>query len=54
MFLQVQTLDHKVGDPFYLKTWEFYKTMGFEPLEVLPLWDECNPCLVMIKYIKRS
>lgn len=50
-FLQVKTLDDKAKNTDYLKTFEFYKAFGFKPLEVLPLWDECNPCLVMIKYV---
>jgi len=50
-FLQVKTLDSEVKNSSYLMTWEFYKSVGFLPLEVLPLWDESNPCLVMVKYI---
>jgi len=49
--IQVKTLDNQVGDINYLRTWEFYKAMGFLPLEVLPLWDEQNPCLIMVKPI---
>lgn len=47
--LHVKTLDHHVGDPNYLRTYAFYRALGFLPLEVLPLWDEKNPCLLMVK-----
>jgi ribosomal protein S18 acetylase RimI-like enzyme len=52
--LQVKTLDNHVGYEYYLRTWEFYKAMGFLPLEVLPLWDELNPCLIMVKPINTN
>lgn len=47
--LHVKTLDHRIGDPDYLETYAFYRAMGFLPLEVLPLWDAQNPCLLMVK-----
>jgi len=47
--LHVKTLDHRVRDEGYLKTYAFYRAMGFLPLEVLPLWDEANPCLLLVK-----
>lgn len=50
-YLQVKTLSPKVQDPSYLKTYAFYENCGFCPLEVLPLWDEWNPCQLMVKYI---
>jgi len=51
-FLTVKTLDEKNPDVYYAKTRLFYQQMGFKPLEVFPLlWDECNPCLFMVKYI---
>ena len=35
--------------PEYNKTRLFYESMGFCPLEVFPtLWDEHNPCLIMV------
>lgn len=35
--------------PEYDATRLFYERMGFCPLEVFPtLWDECNPCLIMV------
>ncbi len=48
-YLQVKTVDegHYVG---YDQTVSFYKAVGFAKLEVFPtLWDEWNPCLIMIK-----
>lgn len=51
-FLQVKTVDAGLY-PEYDKTRMFYEKMGFKKLEVLPtLWDEYNPCLVMIMSIK--
>lgn len=47
--LHVKTLDNNVGDAPYLKTYAFYRAMGFLPMEVLPLWDEHNPCLILVK-----
>lgn len=49
--LHVKTLDNRVGNSDYLKTYAFYRAMGFLPLEVLPLWDEENQCLLLVKYI---
>lgn len=47
--MQVKTLSPEKADPFYLQTHAFYLANGFMPLEVLPLWDAWNPCLVMVK-----
>ena len=47
--LHVKTLDNQARDANYLKTYAFYRAMGFLPLEVLPLWDETNPCLLLVK-----
>lgn len=52
--LQVKTLDNRVGNAAYLRTYAFYRAMDFLPLEVLPLWDERNPCLLMVKCIHFS
>ncbi|WP_367663848.1 GNAT family N-acetyltransferase [Clostridium sp.] len=53
-FLQVKTLDESNPDPSYAKTREFYKPMGFKPLECFTeLWDESNPCLIMIMHIDK-
>ncbi len=48
-FLQVKTVE----EGYYVEydqTVAFYKSVGFSKLEVFPtLWDEGNPCLIMIK-----
>lgn len=48
-YVQVKTVDEG-HYPEYDQTIAFYKKMGFAKLEVFPnLWDEWNPCLVMVK-----
>lgn len=50
-YLQVKTVDEGHYDT-YNQTIEFYKRLGFNKLEVFPtLWDEWNPCLVMVMKI---
>ena len=50
-YLQVKTVDEGHYKE-YDKTIAFYKKRGFKKIEVFPtLWDEWNPCLVMIKKI---
>lgn len=52
-FLQVKTLDESSGDVSYAKTREYYVSMGFKPFECMPLlWDEQNPCLIMVMSVK--
>ncbi len=52
-FYQVKTVDESRECQFYRKTRLFYKSMGFKELEVFPtLWDENNPCLLMVKSLK--
>lgn len=52
-YLQVKTLDYSSKDAFYAKTRRFYEAMGFRPMECFKtLWDEWNPCLVMIQAIR--
>jgi ribosomal protein S18 acetylase RimI-like enzyme len=49
-YLQVKTLGPSVDDEHYARTRAFYNAMGFRPLEELPqVWNEQNPCLIMIK-----
>lgn len=49
-YLQVKTVSEDSADEFYAQTRAFYKAVGFSSLEVFPtLWDEHNPCLLMIK-----
>ena len=48
-YLQVKTVDEGHYKE-YDQTVAFYKGVGFSKLEVFPtLWDEWNPCLIMIK-----
>jgi ribosomal protein S18 acetylase RimI-like enzyme len=50
LFLTVKTLAPSNPDANYAATRKFYDAVGFVPLEVFPtLWDEENPCLLMIK-----
>jgi hypothetical protein len=46
-------IDNKINDDKnYEKTRKFYKKMGFEELiTLMEMWDENNPCLIMIKKI---
>jgi ribosomal protein S18 acetylase RimI-like enzyme len=49
-YLQVKTLGPSHSDKSYAKTRAFYLAMGFRPLEELKqIWDENNPCLIMVK-----
>jgi GNAT superfamily N-acetyltransferase len=49
-FLFVKTLDEPAKDKFYEETRQFYLKMGFLPLfSTTEIWDENNPCLVMLK-----
>ena len=51
-YLQVKTLGSSHSDAGYAKTRAFYEAMGFRPLEELKqIWDEDNPCLIMVKKI---
>lgn len=48
-YLQVKTVDQGHYKE-YDQTIGFYHSCGFVKLEVFPnLWDEWNPCLIMIK-----
>jgi len=48
--LQVKTISEDSDCQAYAKTRKFYYATGFIPLEVFPtLWDESNPCLVLVK-----
>lgn len=51
-YLQVKTLGPSNDDQNYAKTRAFYSANGFRPLEELKqLWNEQNPCLILIKRI---
>jgi ribosomal protein S18 acetylase RimI-like enzyme len=52
-YLQVKTLGPSDADLNYAKTRAFYAALGFRPLEEFSqIWDENNPCLVMVKKIR--
>ncbi len=49
-YMTVKTLSAGRPNAFYDKTRAFYLGIGYEPLEEFEtLWDESNPCLLMIK-----
>lgn len=51
-YLQVKTLSAAHPDANYARTREFYRAVGFRPLEEFPeLWGPENPCLQMIKSV---
>lgn len=48
----VKTLSDIVDFEPYERTRRFYVSVGFEPLLTLTeMWDEENPCLIMIKLL---
>ena len=49
-FMQVKTVKMGVY-PEYDVTNLFYLSLGFQEFEVLPLWDEANPCQIYVMYI---
>ena len=49
-FMQVKTVKMGVY-PDYDITNRFYLACGFQELEVLPLWDEANPCQIYVLYL---
>ncbi|MDD2647464.1 MAG: GNAT family N-acetyltransferase [Eubacteriales bacterium] len=47
--LMVKTLDAAHPDEHYAKTREFYRAVGFMPLQCIPeIWGESCPCLIMV------
>ena len=49
----VKTLSDKADSKEYAETRKFYTNVGFEPLITLTeMWDEKNPCLIMIKKLR--
>lgn len=49
-YAMVETLSEKANYAPYEKTRLFYESVGFEPLITLTeMWDEENPCLIMVK-----
>jgi len=54
-FLTVKTLSENSHDANYDKTRMFYMKSGFTPIEEFnSLWDEHNPCLMLIKNLAPS
>lgn len=54
-FLTVKTLSESRPNKEYDQTRQFYLKMGFDPVEEFKtLWDEYNPCLLLIKNIEKS
>jgi GNAT superfamily N-acetyltransferase len=52
-YLQVKTLGPSHPSRHYQRTRRFYESRGFRPLEELHgIWDESNPCLIMIKHVR--
>lgn len=52
-YLQVKTLSAAHPDKGYARSREFYRAMGFRPLQEFPdLWGSANPCLQMIKSLQ--
>ena len=49
-FLQVKTVKMGVY-PEYDRTNRFYLALGFQEFEVLPIWDEANPCQIYVMAI---
>jgi ribosomal protein S18 acetylase RimI-like enzyme len=51
--LQVKTLGPSHPDAGYALTRQFYRAMGFVPVEELPdVWGPANPCLIMVKPLR--
>jgi ribosomal protein S18 acetylase RimI-like enzyme len=49
-YMQVKTLGPSNLDEHYAETRAFYEAVGFRPMEEFKqIWDENNPCLVMVK-----
>jgi Acetyltransferases len=52
-YLTVKTLDSSAIYEPYDRTRNFYKKIGFIPLEVFTtIWDEANPCLFLAKHLE--
>jgi ribosomal protein S18 acetylase RimI-like enzyme len=55
LYLQVKTLGPSCDDEHYARTRAFYEAMGFVAMEELKqIWDEANPCLIMVKKLDMS
>ena len=47
--LHMKTIAPTSSDPFYAGTRLFWEGSGFIPMDTPDLWDQHNPCLVMVK-----
>lgn len=52
--LQVKTLGPSRHDENYARTRGFYEHLGYIPLEENNLWGDVNPCLILVKPLRRS
>lgn len=51
-FLMVKTLGESRKNEHYDRTRQFYRSIGFYPLEEFTeIWGEANPCLIMVRNI---
>lgn len=51
-FFMVKTIGDSSSNKYYANTRKFYEGVGFYPLEeIKEIWDDKNPCLIMIKSI---
>jgi hypothetical protein len=51
-YLQVETLGPSRVSDGYARTRHFCEACGFAPLEEIHgLWDEGNPCLILVKHL---
>ena len=50
-YLEVKTLGPSRESRDYAQTRDFYRAMGFHPLEETNLWGDVNPCLIMVKHL---
>jgi 8-oxo-dGTP diphosphatase len=49
-YMQVKTLGPSNPDPGYAKTRAFYEALAYRPMEEFKkIWDEINPCLILVK-----
>jgi GNAT superfamily N-acetyltransferase len=52
--LEVKTLDESHPDIYYARTRQFYRAMGFLPLECVPeIWGKENPCLILVRKVSK-
>lgn len=51
-FFMVKTIGDSSSNKYYANTRKFYEGVGFYSLEeIKEIWDDKNPCLIMIKSI---